>query len=223
MTAAPTRKVSKTQPRPRTGFPEADLTGDPSDDRTREFRDFGALPSAAVDAGADDDRLASPVTKTWTSPVRRWQSSLSPWAPRLLSTPSGRPSARAFEVVRNLAWDWAAAASLFEVLSMPALALLYQALLQANQARLTMTWILAASYTANAISVRQRAPRRRRHARSSRRGDVELRSEQGRVPPRAKCRTNPEVAHAPTALAGLASWRAYAGHPADSLRHARRY
>jgi uncharacterized membrane protein YbhN (UPF0104 family) len=46
-----------------------------------------------------------------------------------------------------------AAASLVEVLSMLALALLYRALLQAGQARLTVTRILAASYTANAISV----------------------------------------------------------------------
>jgi hypothetical protein len=36
---------------------------------------------------------------------------------------------------------------------MLALTLLCQALLQANRARLTVTWILAASYTANAISV----------------------------------------------------------------------
>jgi putative heme transporter len=55
--------------------------------------------------------------------------------------------------VGSLNWGWAAAASLIEVLSMLALALLYQALLQANRARLTVTWILATSYTANAISV----------------------------------------------------------------------
>jgi len=54
--------------------------------------------------------------------------------------------------VRDLDWVWVAAASLVEVLSMLALALLYRALLQASQARLTVTWILASSYTANAIS-----------------------------------------------------------------------
>ena len=36
---------------------------------------------------------------------------------------------------------------------MLALALLYRALLEASRARLTVTWILATSYTANAISV----------------------------------------------------------------------
>jgi putative heme transporter len=53
----------------------------------------------------------------------------------------------------NLNWGWVAAASLTEVTSMVALALLYRELLQANRARLALTWILAASYTANAISV----------------------------------------------------------------------
>lgn len=55
--------------------------------------------------------------------------------------------------VGHLRWLWVAAASLVEVLSMLALALLYRALLQASEARLPVTWILASSYTANAISV----------------------------------------------------------------------
>jgi putative heme transporter len=55
--------------------------------------------------------------------------------------------------VRNLNWAWVAAASLAEVLSMLAMALLYQALLRANYARLTVTWILTSSYVANGISV----------------------------------------------------------------------
>jgi putative heme transporter len=55
--------------------------------------------------------------------------------------------------VTNLDWAWVAAASLAEVLSMLALALLYQALLRANYARLTVTWILAASHIANGISI----------------------------------------------------------------------
>jgi uncharacterized membrane protein YbhN (UPF0104 family) len=54
--------------------------------------------------------------------------------------------------VRDLDWVWVAAASLAEVLSILALALLYRALLQASQARLILPWILASSYTANAIS-----------------------------------------------------------------------
>jgi putative heme transporter len=55
--------------------------------------------------------------------------------------------------VGDLRWAWLAAASLAEVGSMVALALLYRELLRANRARLPLTWILAASYTANAISV----------------------------------------------------------------------
>ena len=54
--------------------------------------------------------------------------------------------------VRDLHWAWVAAASLSEVVSMLALALLYQALLQAGQARLTVTWIFASAHIANAIS-----------------------------------------------------------------------
>ena len=33
---------------------------------------------------------------------------------------------------------------------------------------------------------------------------------------------HPEMAHTPAGLGGLASWFTYAGHPADSLRHAQR-
>ena len=55
--------------------------------------------------------------------------------------------------VRSLDWAWVAAASLVEVLSMVALALLYRELLRANGARLGITPILAACYTANVISV----------------------------------------------------------------------
>jgi integrase len=39
----------------------------------------------------------------------------------------------------------------------------------------------------------------------------------------ARVAHHPEVAHAPAALGGLASWRADARHPAHSLRHAWRY
>ncbi len=55
--------------------------------------------------------------------------------------------------IGSLNWVWVLAASLIEVLSMLALALLYRALLEASRARLTVTWILFTSYTANAISV----------------------------------------------------------------------
>ena len=55
--------------------------------------------------------------------------------------------------VTNLDWAWVAAASLAEVLSMLALALLYQAVLRANYARLTVAWILASSLIANGISI----------------------------------------------------------------------
>jgi uncharacterized membrane protein YbhN (UPF0104 family) len=55
--------------------------------------------------------------------------------------------------VGDLRWGWVAAASLIEVVSMVALALLYRELLRASGARLSVTWILAASYTANAICI----------------------------------------------------------------------
>ncbi len=47
--------------------------------------------------------------------------------------------------IRSLNWVWVVAASLIEVLSMLALALLYRALLGASRARLTVTWILVTS------------------------------------------------------------------------------
>jgi uncharacterized membrane protein YbhN (UPF0104 family) len=55
--------------------------------------------------------------------------------------------------VRHLHWAWVAATSLAELLSMLGLALLYQTLLRANRARLTVTWILTSSYIANGISI----------------------------------------------------------------------
>ncbi len=55
--------------------------------------------------------------------------------------------------VRYLNWAWVAAVSLTEILSMLAMALLYQTLLGASQARLTVTWILTSSYIANGISI----------------------------------------------------------------------
>jgi putative heme transporter len=55
--------------------------------------------------------------------------------------------------VRHLNWAWVVAASLAEMLSMLALALLYQDLLRASQARLAVIWIFASSYIANVISI----------------------------------------------------------------------
>lgn len=92
------------------------------------------------------------MTKTWTSPVRAL--AIIAITMGAVAAVYSQPSAigQGLQNVRNLDWDWVAAASLIEVLSMLALALLYQALLQANRARLTVTRILAASGTANAIS-----------------------------------------------------------------------
>jgi uncharacterized protein (TIRG00374 family) len=59
---------------------------------------------------------------------------------------------RGLQHVGHLDWVWVLAASLSEVLSMLALALLYRALMQASGARVTVTSILAAILTANAIS-----------------------------------------------------------------------
>jgi putative heme transporter len=55
--------------------------------------------------------------------------------------------------VGSLRWGWVAAASLAEMVSMLAMALLYQTLLRASQARLTVIWVFASSYIANAISM----------------------------------------------------------------------
>jgi putative heme transporter len=60
---------------------------------------------------------------------------------------------RGLQHVGHLDWVWVLAASLAEVLSMLALALLYRALMQASGARVTVTSILAAILTANAISI----------------------------------------------------------------------
>ncbi len=57
--------------------------------------------------------------------------------------------------LRNLGdinWAWVAPSSLAEVLSMAAFGRLYQILLQANGTRIRLPWIMAASYTANAVS-----------------------------------------------------------------------
>jgi putative heme transporter len=61
-------------------------------------------------------------------------------------------TAKGLDNIRDLNWAWAAAASLAEVMSMMAFGRLYQVLLQANKTRLRLPWILAASFTANAIS-----------------------------------------------------------------------
>ena len=55
--------------------------------------------------------------------------------------------------VGGLSWGWAAAASFVEIASMLGLAMLYRDLLRASGAHLSLTWILAASYTANALSI----------------------------------------------------------------------
>jgi putative heme transporter len=112
-----------------------------------------ALPSAAANGSGDTDRSASPAKKTRTATIR---------ALAIIAICVGTAAAvysqrstigEGFRNVRDLSWVWVAAASLVEVLSMLALALLYRALLQASQARLTVPWILASSYTANAISI----------------------------------------------------------------------
>ncbi len=62
-------------------------------------------------------------------------------------------TAKGLRYLQDLNWAWVAAASLVEALSMLAFALLYRDLLRANGARLRLTWILAASLSANAVSV----------------------------------------------------------------------
>jgi putative heme transporter len=62
-------------------------------------------------------------------------------------------TAKGLDNLKDLNWAWVAAASLVEGLSMLAFAMLYRDLLRANGRRLRLTWILAASLSANAISV----------------------------------------------------------------------
>ncbi len=93
------------------------------------------------------------VKKTWTSAVRTLT---------IVAVTAGAAAAgyaerstigRGLHNVGHLHWAWVAGASLAEALSMLGLALLYQTLLQASQARLTVTWIFAVSHIANAISI----------------------------------------------------------------------
>jgi putative heme transporter len=93
------------------------------------------------------------VRKTWTSSVRTLTIIAVTVAAAAAVYSLRSTVGEGIHNVRHLHWGWVAAASLVEVLSMLALALLYRALLQASQARLTVTWILASSYTANAISI----------------------------------------------------------------------
>ena len=92
------------------------------------------------------------VKKTWTSAVRTLT---------IVAVTAGAAAAgyaerstigHGLHNVGHLHWAWVAGASLAEALSMLGLALLYQTLLQASQARLTVTWIFASSHIANAIS-----------------------------------------------------------------------
>jgi uncharacterized membrane protein YbhN (UPF0104 family) len=112
-----------------------------------------ALSPATAEASRETDRPASPAKKTRTSAIRTL-AIIAVCAGTAAAVYSQRSTiGEGFRNVRNLDWVWVLAASLVEVLSMLALALLYRALLQASQARLSVTWILASSYTANAISI----------------------------------------------------------------------
>ena len=103
-------------------------------------------------SSSDAGRLAGPVRGTWGSAIRTVAivaillgAAAAVYSQRLVI-------GHGIGNVRNLHWAWVVAASLSEALSMLALALLYQALLRADQARLTVTWIFASSHIANAIS-----------------------------------------------------------------------
>jgi uncharacterized membrane protein YbhN (UPF0104 family) len=122
---------------------------------------FGlALPDIVEPAGATavavllpPDRSASPVKKTRASWVRALVIIVI-FVGAAAAVFSQRSSiGEGLHNIRSLNWAWVLAASLIEVLSMLALALLYRALLEASRGRLTVTWILFTSYTANAISV----------------------------------------------------------------------
>lgn len=103
--------------------------------------------------GQPSDRPASPVKQRWKSVVRNVAIIAVALGAATAIYAERSTIGRGVHNVRNLNWPWVAAASFVEVLSMVALALLYRELLRANGARLGLTPILAASYTANVISV----------------------------------------------------------------------
>jgi len=61
-------------------------------------------------------------------------------------------TAKGLHNLRILNWAWFALASLAELVSMVAFGRMYQVLLGANRARIKLPWIMAATYTANAVS-----------------------------------------------------------------------
>jgi uncharacterized membrane protein YbhN (UPF0104 family) len=106
-----------------------------------------------VRPGGLADRSASPVKKTRASRVRALVIIVI-FVCAAAAVYSQRSSiGEGLHNTGSLDWVWVLAASLIEVLSMLALALLYRALLEASRARLTVAWILVTSYTANAISI----------------------------------------------------------------------
>jgi uncharacterized membrane protein YbhN (UPF0104 family) len=106
-----------------------------------------------VRPGGLADRSASPVKKTRASRVRALVIIVI-FVGAAAAVYSQRSSiGEGLHNTGSLDWVWVLAASLIEVLSMLALALLYRALLEASRARLTVAWILVTSYTANAISI----------------------------------------------------------------------
>jgi putative heme transporter len=104
-------------------------------------------------AGRGAGRAARPVKKIRTFPVRTLLI-IAILAGTAVAVYAQRSTVGdGIHNVRNLHWGWVAATGLAELLSMLGLALLYQTLLRANQARLTVTWILTSSYIANSISI----------------------------------------------------------------------
>lgn len=122
-------------------------------DTNESIRGELALPAAAAD-GPGVDRLNGPVAKKgWRSAARNAAIVAVALGVVVAIYAERSTIAKGIHNIGTLNWAWVAAASLVEVLSMVALALLYRELLRANGARLSVTWILAASYTANALSI----------------------------------------------------------------------
>jgi uncharacterized protein (TIRG00374 family) len=104
--------------------------------------------------GAYADRLKVPVVKKgWRSAARNAAIGAVALGVVVAIYAQRSTIAKGIHNFGSLNWAWVVAASLIEVLSMVALALLYRDLLRTNGARLNVTWILAASYTANALSI----------------------------------------------------------------------
>jgi uncharacterized membrane protein YbhN (UPF0104 family) len=110
-----------------------------------------ALALSAPETVRLADRLTSPAPH-WKTVVRNLAIVAVALGVAVALYSERSTTAKGLRHIGDLNWAWAVPASLAEVVSMVAFGRLYQVLLQANRARVKLPWILAAAFTANAIS-----------------------------------------------------------------------